>query len=416
MRLLFLPAKFLNPDLIDFVADGKLWAHNREKQTQIPLTTWETNTMSRSTPQQIRARDLGIPFTGEPGAVNAITDVPGVRVGYRTLVEDLAADADGPVAVRTGVTAILPRAPENLLEPTWAGVASFNGNGELTGAHWIAESGTFTGPIMLTNTHSVGMVHHACLQWLTRRPEYSAARDPWLLPVVAETCDAVLNDINGFHVSAAHVFAALDSAAGGAIAEGNVGGGTGMRCYEYKGGTGTASRVLALGDRRYTLGALVQANFGRREELSIRGVPVGQLAGPAANADGDSGSLIVVIATDAPLLPLQLQRIARRCTLGMGRTGTSGNNGSGDLFIAFSTSRSTPSGAGDPVESMSLLPAEALDPLFRATVESTEEAIVNALVAAETISGHRGRKLESIDREWLASLCAESPTGRPNST
>ena len=362
--------------------------------------------MPRSTPQPGRARDLGIPFTGEPGTLNAITDVPGVRVGYKTLIDDLAADAGGPVAVRTGVTAVLPAAPEYLLEPTWAGIASFNGNGELTGAHWIAESGTFTGPVLLTNTHSVGMVHHACLQWLTRRPEYDAARDPWLLPVVAETCDAVLNDINGFHVTAAHVFAALDSAADGAVAEGNVGGGTGMRCYGYKGGTGTASRVLALGDRRFTLGALVQANFGRRDELSVRGIPAGQLAGPAADAGGDSGSLIVVIATDAPLLPLQLQRIARRCALGMGRTGTSGNNGSGDLFIAFSRARSRPGGAGAPLESMSLLPAEALDPLFRATVESTEEAIVNALVAAETISGHRGRRLEAIDRQWLASLFA----------
>ena len=359
-------------------------------------------------PQSTRARDLGIPFTGQPGASNAITDVPGVRVGYTTLIDDLAADTAGPVAARTGVTAILPGAPESLLEPAWAGIASFNGNGEMTGAHWINESGTFTGPVLLTNTHSVGMVHHACLQWLTRRPEYSSARDPWLLPVVAETCDNVMNDINGFHVTAAHVYAALDNAAGGAIAEGNVGGGTGMRCYAYKGGTGSASRVLAIGNRSYTLGALVQANFGRRDELTIRGVPVGELAGPAPEPGDDSGSLIVVIATDAPLLPLQLQRIARRCALGMGRTGTSGNNGSGDLFIAFSTARGTPSETGNPVESMSLLPAEALDPLFRATVESTEEAIVNALVAAETMVGHRGRRLEAIDRQWLATLFAES--------
>jgi L-aminopeptidase/D-esterase-like protein len=242
------------------------------------------------------------------------------------------------------------------------------------------------------------MVHHACLQWLTRRPEYETARDPWLLPVVAETCDDTMNDINGFHITAAHVAAALDNAAGGALAEGNVGGGTGMRCYAYKGGTGTASRVLSIGNRRYTLGALVQANFGRREELTIRGVPVGELAGPVPNPGDDSGSLIVVIATDAPLLPLQLQRIARRCALGMGRTGTSGNNGSGDLFIAFSTARSTPAGGDDPTATMSQLPADAIDPLFRATVESTEEAIVNAMVAAETMVGHRGRRLEGIDQ------------------
>jgi len=364
--------------------------------------------MPPSMPQPSRARDLGIPFSGQHGAANAITDVPGVQVGYKTLVDDLAADVSGPVAVRTGVTAILPGAHENLFAATWAGISSFNGNGEMTGAHWINESGTFTGPILLTNTHSVGMVHHACLQWLTRRPEYATAPDPWLLPVVAETCDDVMNDINGFHITAAHVCEALDNATSGALAEGNVGGGTGMRCYAYKGGTGTASRVLSIGNRNYTLGALVQANFGRREELSIRGVPVGELAGPAPDPGDDSGSLIVVIATDAPLLPLQLQRIARRCALGMGRTGTSGNNGSGDLFIAFSTVRSTPAGGGDPTETMSLLPAEAIDPLFRATVESTEEAIVNAMVAAETMVGHRGRRLEAIDREWLSSLFAES--------
>ena len=364
--------------------------------------------MPRSMPQHTRARDLGIPFTGQPGASNAITDVPGVRVGYKTLIEDLAADATGPIAVRTGVTAILPRAQENLLDPAFAGISSFNGNGELTGAHWINESGTFTGPILLTNTHSVGMVHHACLQWLTRRPEYEAARDPWLLPVVAETCDNIMNDINGFHVTAAHVFEALDDATGEAPAEGNVGGGTGMRCYAHKGGTGTASRVLSIDDRSYTLGALVQANFGRREELTIRGLPVGELAGPAPDPGDVSGSLIVVIATDAPLLPLQLQRIARRCTLGMGRTGTSGNNSSGDLFIAFSTLPCTPPDEGDSAGPMPLLPAEALDPLFRATVESTEEAIINAMVAAETMTGHRGRRLEAIDRAWLASLFAES--------
>jgi len=364
--------------------------------------------MLRSIPQHCRARDLGIPFSGQPGTANAITDVPGVRVGYKTLIDDLAADATGPVAVRTGVTAILPGAQENLFAPTWAGISSFNGNGEMTGAHWINESGTFTGPILLTNTHSVGMVHHACLQWLTRRAEYTAAQDPWLLPVVAETCDNVMNDINGLHVSAAHVCEALENATGGALAEGNVGGGTGMRCYGYKGGTGTASRVIAIGNRNYTLGAVVQANFGRREELTIRGVPVGEIAGPAPQPGDVSGSLIVVIATDAPLLPLQLQRIARRCALGMGRTGTSGNNGSGDLFIAFSTVRSTQGGGEDPTETMSLLPAKALDPLFRATVESTEEAIVNAMVAAETMVGHRGRKLEAIDRAWLASLFGES--------
>jgi len=364
--------------------------------------------MSQSTEKSTRARDLGIPFTGQPGESNAITDVPGVQVGYKTVINDPPADAAGPVAARTGVTAILPAAHTHLLRPVWAGITSFNGNGEMTGTHWINEAGHFIGPIMLTNTHSVGMVHHACLQWLTSRPEYDEARDQWLMPVVAETCDAVMNDINGFHVTAEHVFEALDSAAGGTLAEGNVGGGTGMRCYEYKGGTGTASRALSIGNQSYTLGALVQANFGQRDELTIRGLPVGQLDPMTRSPDRGSGSLIVVIATDAPLLPLQLQRIARRCTLGMGRTGTSGNNSSGDLFIAFSTARSLPAATGDLTESMSLLPADELDPLFRATVESTEEAIINALVAAQTMVGHRGRSLEAIDHRWLASLFARA--------
>lgn len=364
--------------------------------------------MPRSTSKPTRARDLGIPFPGQPGAMNAITDVPGVQVGYKTLIDDLPADAAGAVAVRTGVTAILPAEHTRLLEPTWAGISSFNGNGEMTGTHWINEAGYFIGPILLTNTHSVGMVHHACLQWLTRRPEYSEIRDQWLMPVVAETCDAVLNEINGFHVTAQDVFEALDNARGGALAEGNVGGGTGMRCYEYKGGTGSASRVVSIGNRAYTLAALVQANFGQRAELMVRGVPLGQLAAPTQNPDSGSGSLIVVIATDAPLLPLQLQRIARRCTLGMGRTGTSGNNSSGDLFIAFSTARSLASTAGDLTESMSLLPAEEMDPLFRATAESTEEAIINAMVAAESMIGHRGRSLDAIDHQWLASQFAGS--------
>ena len=353
-----------------------------------------------------RARDLNIPFPGEPGADNAITDVPCVQVGYKTLSVDLPADADGPVAVRTGVTAILPDSHSRMLVPTWAGFSSFNGNGEMTGAHWINEAGYFLGPILLTNTHSVGMVHHACLKWMTTRAEYEDTGDPWLLPVVAETCDAYLNDINGFHVEAEHVFEAIDSAAAGPIAEGNVGGGTGMSCYQFKGGTGTASRRLAIDNTRYTLGALVQANFGLRKDLTICGVPVGKLSQDFVDSDKDSGSLIVVIATDAPLLPIQLQRIARRCALGMGRTGTAGYNSSGDLFIAFTTARSKPAGAGGARESLEFLSSEQLDPLFEATVESTQEAIINAIVAAQTTLGHRGRRAAAIDHQWLASLFA----------
>ena len=360
--------------------------------------------MTNSNTTAARARDLGIPFSGQPGAWNAITDVPGVQVGYKTLIADLAADKTGPVAVRTGVTAILPDKQSRMLVPTWAGFSSFNGNGEMTGAHWINEAGYFLGPILLTNTHSVGMVHHACLKWLTSRAEYEDTKDPWLLPVVAETCDAYLNDINGFHIETGHVFEALDSATTGPVAEGNVGGGTGMRCYEFKGGTGTASRILSIGDATYTLGALVQANFGKRRELTIGGVPIGQHCPLPDSADKDYGSLIVVIATDAPLLPLQLQRIARRCALGMGRSGSSGSNGSGDLFIAFTTARASTDDELNPAERITFLPAELLDPLFTATVESTDEAIINAMIGAQTMTGHRGRSLAAIDHQWLASF------------
>ncbi|MFT5217882.1 MAG: D-aminopeptidase [Planctomycetota bacterium] len=352
----------------------------------------------------IRARDLGIPFAGSPGRWNAITDVPGIQVGYTTLIEDLPPDEIGPVAVRTGVTAILPDAHNRQLLRSWAGFSSFNGNGELTGAHWINEAGFFLGPILLTNTHSVGMAHHACLQWLTRRAEYEASNDRWLLPVVAETCDDELNDINGFHVEVGHVVDAIESAASGTIAEGNVGGGTGMRCYEFKGGTGTASRMVKVGDQSYTLAALVQANFGLRKDLTIAGKPVGRLSRQAQGANRDSGSLIVIIATDAPLLPLQLQRIARRCAIGMARTGTPGYDGSGDLFLAFTTARAQAGDKGSLVETMPFLPSDQLDALFEATVQSTEEAIVNALVAAQSMVGHRGRSFEGVDLDWLAGL------------
>ena len=351
-----------------------------------------------------RARDLNIPFAGQPGEHNAITDVPGVMVGYKTLIADLPSIKGVPVAVRTGVTALLPAPHSRLLEPTWAGFSSFNGNGEMTGVHWINEAGYFLGPILITNTHSVGMVHHACLKWLTSRAEYQGTEDPWLLPVVAETCDSYLNDINGFHVEAEHVFEAIESAASGAIAEGNVGGGTGMRCYEFKGGTGTASRVLAIGDTSYTLGALVQANFGRRRDLNVCGVPVGE-HWPAEDAtEKDSGSLIVAIATDVPLLPVQLQRIARRCALGMGRTGTSGFNSSGDLFIAFTTAKPRPGDTDVALRSLDFPASDDMDPLFEATVQSTQEAIINAMTAAQSVTGHEGRSTQAIDHRRLASF------------
>lgn len=350
-----------------------------------------------------RARDLNIPFAGQPGEFNAITDVPGVQVGYSTLINDLPADEKDAVAVRTGVTAILPDAHSRLLQRTWAGFSSFNGNGEMTGTHWINEAGFFQGPILITNTHSVGMAHHACLQWLTSRDEYDESKDLWLMPVVAETCDADLNDINGFHVKAEHVFEAIENAAGGPVAEGNVGGGTGMRCYEFKGGSGTASRVVAVGGKGYQLGALVQANFGLRKDLTIAGRPVGRLYPEAGSRERDSGSLIVVVATDAPLLPNQLQRLARRCALGMGRTGTPGYDSSGDLFIAFSTARPGAGADASLEECASFLPSEQMDLLIEATVQSTEEAIVNALVGAQDMVGHRGHNQPAIDHDWLKS-------------
>jgi D-aminopeptidase len=320
-----------------------------------------------------RARGLGVPFDGDCGALNAITDVPGVEVGTRTLIEGegSAGSVVGEGPVRTGVTAIFPRGRGAPLRGVWAGVSAFNGDGEMTGAHWIREGGYFVGPVLITNTHSVGMTHHAAVKWLTRHPDYHAETDLWLLPVVAETCDATLNDMNGLHVGEADVAAALEAAEGGQIAEGNVGGGTGMICYEFKGGTGTASRRFDLGGEAYHVGALVQANFGRRPWLTVRGVPVGRLMPEDSLWSREQGSIIIVVATDAPLLPVQLQRVARRAGLGMARTGTVGGTGSGDI------------------------------PVFEATVEAVEEAILNALIAAETMTGWNGQQVVALDHARL---------------
>jgi D-aminopeptidase len=331
-----------------------------------------------------RARDLGIPFEGDPGPLNAITDVAGVAVGQVTLIEDLA---DGR-KVRTGVTAILPRGRATLDNPVFGGTFALNGNGEMTGAAWLVESGTLEGPVLLTNTHSVGVVRDATIAWRVR----AAPPDPsgyfWSLPVVAETWDGELNDINGFHVNAGHVARALEGATGGSVAEGNVGGGTGMICHEFKCGIGTASRRATIGSREYTVGVLVQANYGMRETLRIAGVPVGQhlrehrVYSESDPAAGETGSIIIVVATDAPLLPHQLDRIARRATLGLARMGSTAGNGSGDLFLAFSTvDGSTPAGKDEPTLTVPFLPNDRMDPLFAATVFATEEAIVNAMVA-----------------------------------
>jgi L-aminopeptidase/D-esterase-like protein len=343
-----------------------------------------------------RSRDLGIPFDGAPGTYNAITDVGGVTVGYSTLIEGA-----GEHAIRTGITAILPRNTATVDKPVFAGFFSLNGNGEMTGAHWIEESGFLEGPVLITNTHSVGTVRDAVIQWRVRQGKPDPSGYWWSLPVVAETWDGDLNDINGFHIRPEHVFAALESAHGGAIAEGNVGGGTGMVCHEYKCGTGTSSRVVRIEDRPYVVGALVQANYGVRNELRIAGVPVGQLmrTDSAQSGKRDQGSIIIVVATDAPLLPHQLKRIARRAALGLARNGSYAGNGSGDIFLAFSIANEA---AGNIASAtLQALGNDQMDALFLATVQAVEESIVNALIAAKTMTGVNGTTVEAIDHKEL---------------
>ena len=348
-----------------------------------------------------RARALGIPFDGAPGRFNAITDVEGVTVGYSTLIE-----GEGEHAVRTGVTAVLPR-KQTTDNPVFAGVFSLNGNGEMTGTHWIEESGFLEGPVLITNTHSVGVVRDATIQWRIRHGEPDASGYWWSLPVVAETYDGHLNDINGFHVKPEHVFAALDSARGGAIAEGNVGGGTGMICHEFKCGTGTSSRVVKIDGREYRLGVLVQANYGIRGELRIAGVPVGKVLQNDLlwSEPKDTGSIIIVVATDAPLLPHQLKRLARRASLGLARNGSYSGNGSGDIFIAFSTANEAANQVA--TTSITALGNEQMDPLFLATARAVEESIINAMIAAEPMTGYKGNKAAAIDHQALIKLLKE---------
>jgi D-aminopeptidase len=365
----------------------------------------------------VRARDLGVPFDGAPGPLNAITDVAGVEVGATTIIRGDGALKEGQGPVRTGVTAILPRGGKSI-DPVYAGWFSLNGNGEMTGTTWVEESGFLEGPVAITNTHSVGTVRDSMIAWGLKR---GALRQPWSLPVVAETWDGFLNDINGFHVKPEDVFAALDSAKGGPVAEGNVGGGTGMVCYGFKGGTGTASRVLAKDDGGYTVGVLVQCNCGRRPQLTIAGVPVGKeipqgvpyadAASPAgprqplpgSEAQGDVGSIIIIIATDAPLLPHQLKRLARRAAMGLARTGSNSGNSSGDIFLAFSTANPHADKAPGPnaVETVS---NQRISPLFSATVEATEEAIVNAMVGAKTMTGIDGHTVVALPHEQLQQV------------
>ena len=341
---------------------------------------------SSSVPGDARARDLGVPFEGKPGPLNAITDVKGVEVGYRTLISGEGKLQVGVGPVRTGVTAIFPRG-KNAVDPVFAGWFTENGNGEMTGTTWVEESGFLYGPVMITNTHSVGVVRDAVIAWQLKHGTPIPEDDWWSLPVVAETWDGYLNDINGFHVKPEDAFASMQDARPGPIAEGNVGGGTGMICFEFKGGTGTASRQLAAGFGGYTVGVLVQCNFGTRHLLRIAGTPVGYEITGKPIWDSDTGSIIVVVATDAPLLPNQMKRIAKRVTLGLGRLGSISGDGSGDIFIAFSTANP---GAGlegkNPVD-VRMLPNDRMDALFEATVQATEEAVVNAMVAAKTMTG-----------------------------
>jgi L-aminopeptidase/D-esterase-like protein len=361
------------------------------------------------TAPKLRARDLGVPFDGAPGPLDAITDVTGVEVGHATLIRGEGKLVVGQGPVRTGVTAILPRG-KNGDNNVFAGWFTLNGNGEMTGTTWVEESGVLSGPVMITNTHSVGVVRDAVIAWRVRRGAPEPDSYWWSLPVVAETWDGWLNDINGFHVKPEHAVAALDSAHGGAVEEGNVGGGTGMICNEFKGGIGTSSRVLPAAQGGYTIGVLVQCNYGSRANLRIAGVPVGKeipektaYAGALSGDALDRGSIIIVVATDAPLLPHQLKRLARRASLGLGRNGSISGNGSGDIFIAFTTANpgvAAPTG----VIQVGMVANDAMDPIFAATVQATEEAVVNAMVAAETMTGCDGHTAIALPHDRLREV------------
>ncbi|OZB88390.1 MAG: aminopeptidase [Microbacterium sp. 14-71-5] len=374
-----------------------------------------------------RAHDLGLVRGGTPGPNNAITDVPGVEVGYTTLIED-----GGAAVVRTGVTAILPRGRAGAGTPVAAGVHALNGNGEMTGSVWIAESGSLGTPVLITNTHSVGAAHEGAIRWML--DVVPGAADQWLLPVVAETWDGRLNDINGLHVRPEHAVGALDAARTGPVDEGAVGGGTGMICYGFKGGSGTASRRVVLGDAEYTVGVFLQANFGEMSELTVRGEHVGPAlkaesateanaaaapaaAGPAMPPQG-AGSVIVVVATDAPLLPGQCTAMARRVSLGLARTGTAGSHFSGDIFLAFSTanagalaSRFPAEGEEVVLDDLRAVPWGRMDPLYTAVVEATEEAVLNVLVAGEDTAGHR-QSVRGLPVERVQELLQERALSR----
>jgi D-aminopeptidase len=371
--------------------------------TMMCSTTYSQGTDAQSSP---RARDLGIPFDGTPGPFNAITDIKGVTVGQHTLISGEGKLVVGQGPIRTGVTAILPRGKS--YDPVFSGWYALNGNGEMTGTTWVEESGLLEGPVMITNTHSVGVVRDAVIKWQYQNNLFDPLPDDpdvfWSLPVVAETYDGDLNDINGFHVTEEHTMLALESARSGAVDEGNVGGGTGMSCHQFKCGTGTASRQLDVGGGSYTVGVLVQANYGIRDTLTIAGVPVGKeitdLMPEYHSQNQEYGSIIVVVATDAPLLPHQLKRLARRVPMGIAKVGGYAGNGSGDIFIAFSTANPGV-GARTGIQKADMLPNDQMSPLFLATIQATEEAIVNALAAARTMTGINGNTKHAIPHDRL---------------
>ena len=349
-----------------------------------------------------RARDLGIPFDGTTGSLNAITDVGGVEVGQVTLISGEGKLLPGKGPVRTGVTAVLTRG-KNFTDQVFGAWFTLNGNGEMTGTIWVEESGFIEGPIMITNTHSVGTVRDAVIAWQMKKQ--GKTFQPWSLPIVAETWDGFLNDINGFHVKPDHVAQALDQAASGAVAEGNVGGGTGMVAHAFKGGIGTSSRKFTVDAASYTVGVLVQANYGGREGLTIAGVPVGREITDLMpkRIQADTGSIIVVVATDAPLLPHQLKRVVKRAALGIGKNGGIGGNSSGDIFVAFSTAN--PGAGKEPsVANVKMLPNDRINPVFLATVQATEEAIINAMIAAETMTGVDGNTVYAIPHDRLREV------------
>jgi L-aminopeptidase/D-esterase-like protein len=364
-----------------------------------------------------RARALGLKYRGTPGQYNAITDVPGVEVGYETLIK-----GDN---VRTGVTAIHPRGKDDRGDPVAAGFHSLNGNGEMTGVAWIEESGTFQGPIAITNTHAVGVAHAGIIAWANKHATKNT--EFWLLPVAAETWDGYLNDINGHHVTEETVVNALESSETGPIEEGSVGGGTGMNCYQFKGGNGTASRVVEYGGTPYTVGVFLQANFGRRRDLTLTGIYLGEelkddnpLAerSPLNPPPPGAGSVIAVVATDAPLFPSQCKAMARRVTLGLARTGTTGSHFSGDLFLAFSTANPGGFTAGDPdvrraaegrYDTLTFIPWGFLDPFFEAVVQATEEAVANALTANDDMTGRDGHRSPALPRDRVAEIIARQP-------